>query len=249
MNMKAHKNLPRLFMPLEDITGGESAALPEGQLHYLRNVMRLEPGDRLRVFNGRNGEWLAELQDLNKKKGIITFVEKLQEQISAPDIWVLASPVKKEAFEWMIEKASELDAARFLPVICDHTVVHRVNGERMGLIAAEAAEQSERLDVMQIAEVQSLEDVMKSWVSDRKLIFCLEREKAAPLMAVLEKLGPAQPLAVLIGPEGGFSEKEIAFLQSLPFVESASLGERILKAETALVAALAGLMLARNKPK
>lgn len=234
-------------MPLDDIAGGESAALPEGQLHYLRNVMRLEPGDKLRVFNGRNGEWLAELAELSKKKGIVAFVEKLQEQAAAPDVWVLASPVKKEAFEWMIEKASELDAARFLPVLCDHTVVHRVNAERAALIAAEAAEQSERLDVMQIEAPKSLEDVLQSWSSDRTLIFCLEREKAAPLFTALAKIGPAQPLAVLIGPEGGFSDKEIARLQACGFVESVSLGPRVLKAETALVTALAGLMLVLNK--
>jgi len=247
MRDHAYKNLSRLYMPLEDISSGLNALLSEGQLHYLKNVMRLEAGDQLRVFNGRNGEWLAMVEELSKKKGVIRFVEKLVEQNAAPDAWVLASPVKKEAFEWMVEKSTELGASRFIPVICDHTVVHRVNEERMALIATEAAEQSEWLDLMETASLDKLQNVLNSWPSGRKLIFCIERELAAPLLDVTAKIAPGTPVALLIGPEGGFSKAEIKLLQGYPFVESVSLGTRILKAETALIAALAGLQFSINK--
>jgi 16S rRNA (uracil1498-N3)-methyltransferase len=239
MSSENHTRLPRLHVDRENISRGEICGLSEGQHHYLRNVMRLQPGDRVRAFNGRNGEWLAEVTEISKKNAIISFAEKIREQTASPDVWALASPVKKEAFDFMIEKSSELGASQFFPILCDRTVVPRVNRERLQAISTEAAEQCERLDVMEVATLMDMESLFETWSSGRKLIFCLERGEAPPIAQALQQIPRKTPLAVLVGPEGGFSDAEIARIKSQPFAVPVSLGPRILKAETALLAALA----------
>ena len=204
--------------------------------------MRKTVGDTLRVFNGRDGEWLATIDELNKKNALIALTHQLLEQKQGADIWVLASPVKKEAFDLMIEKACELGAAKFIPVICDHTVVHKINQERLQAIALEAAEQSERLDVMTVESLQGLKNILNSKDCHRDLIFCIERTGAASLAVVARKLA-GKPLAILIGPEGGFSAQEIDFINNFAHAHPVSLGPRILKAETALIAALSCVQL------
>lgn len=247
MNASDHKNLLRLFVSRENISRGESCELSEGQHHYLRNVMRAKPGDQVRCFNGRNGEWLAEVLELSKKKAVISFLEKIREQIASSDTWVLASPVKKEAFDIMVEKSAELGAAQFQPLICERTVVHRVNEERLTAVAIEAAEQCERLDMMTVAPLSDLKNALSAWPSGRKLIFCIERVDAPPILTALRSVASAS-LGVLIGPEGGFSEAEVAFITALPFVLPVSLGPRVLKAETALIAGLASIQLSKLSP-
>jgi len=239
MTSPAYKTLPRLYVSRENISRGETCELSEGQLHYLRNVMRIRQGDKLRTFNGRNGEWLAEVKEISKKNAIVSFAEKIREQAASLDIWVVASPVKKEAFDLMVEKSAELGAVQFLPVLCDHTAVQRINRERLQAISTEAAEQSERLDVMEVADLGDLESLFETWFSGRKLIFCLERSEALPIAKALAQLPRNTPLAILVGPEGGFSEKEAAMISKQPFVTPVSLGPRILKSETALITALA----------
>lgn len=239
MTRDAHKTLSRLYVPADNLSGGETIELSEGQHHYLRNVMRAAEGTQLRVFNGRNGEWLANLSELSKKKAIVTLFEKIGEQTASEDIWMLASPIKKEAFDFMVEKSAELGAAQFFPVICERTVVSRINRDRLQATANDAAEQCERLDIMQVSDLGDLEILFETWAPSRKLIFCLERGAAPPLAAALAKLPPDTPLAILIGPEGGFTEAETAFISRQPFALPVSLGARILKAETAAVAALA----------
>ncbi len=239
MTQAEWKTLPRLYVSRENISRGEICGLSEGQHHYLRNVMRVKAGEKVRTFNGRNGEWLAEVTEVSKKSTMVTFLEKTREQTASPDVWVVASPVKKEPFDLMVEKSAELGAAQFLPVLCDHSAVNRINRERLTAISTEAAEQSERLDVMEVADLGDLESLFETWFSGRKLIFCLERGDALPIAKALAKLPPSTPLAVLVGPEGGFSDKEIAFISSQKFTIPVSLGPRILKAETALIAALA----------
>ena len=239
MTRDAHKTLSRLYVPADNLSGGEMIELSEGQHHYLRNVMRAGEGTQLRVFNGRNGEWLASLSELSKKKAIITLFEKIGEQTASEDIWMLASPIKKEAFDFMVEKSAELGAAQFFPIICERTVVSRINRDRLQATANDAAEQCERLDIMQVSDLGDLEILFETWAPSRKLIFCLERGAAPPLAAALAKLPPDTPLAILIGPEGGFTEAETAFISRQPFALPVALGARILKAETAAVAALA----------
>ena len=248
MAMEYYTNLVRLYVPEPDFVQGETYALSEGQVHYLRNVMRKVAGDKLRVFNGRDGDWLATLTEINKNKALIQLDQLRVEQKQSPDIWVLASPIKKESFDLMVEKACELGASKFIPVICEHTVVHRVNQERLQATAIEAAEQSERGDVMEIAPLADLKKCLTSFDNNRNLIFCIERIEApslADIMPGLEK----KPLAVLIGPEGGFSEAEIEFIKNQKCVHPVSLGSRILRAETALITALSGVQLLSGSGK
>jgi 16S rRNA (uracil1498-N3)-methyltransferase len=238
MNMNAYKNLIRLYAPQEaPVTGGQ-CALSERQLHYLRNVMRCNPGDTVRVFDGTNGEWLAKLEEINKKSAVVSFVEKIREQAHVPDIHVLASPVKKDALDFMVEKASELGAKAFFPVTCERTVINRINEDRLQTIAVEAAEQCERLDIMRVQPLQSLKSLLETWHLERKLFFCIERSAAPMILARLQSDTFRPPLAVLIGPEGGFTDAETEMLTAMASVEPVSLGGRILRAETALVSAL-----------
>lgn len=241
-----YKTLPRLFLECADMREGEKFEISNGQHHYLRNVMRVEAGAQVRCFNGQDGEWVAEINEMNKNKTVISFVKKIREQKNEADIWVVASPIKKEAFDFMIEKASELGASRFLPVLCEHTVIHRTNTERMRASAVESAEQCERLDVMRIDVLSKLKNILETWDLGRTLIFCIERKQAPPLLETLRNIPAQTPLAVLVGPEGGFSAQETVYIQSLPFVASVSLGSRILRAETALLAALACIQSARD---
>ena len=245
MEMKKYKRLVRLYIPDADFVCGEKFGISEGQAHYLRNVMRKSAGESLRVFNGRDGEWLATIAELNKKSALLELTHKLLEQKQSSDIWVLASPVKKEAFDMMIQKSCELGAAKFIPVTCAHTVVHRINQERLQAIAIEAAEQSERFDVMTVEPFTDLKKALKSVCCERNIIFCIERVEVASFSETVKKLA-GKPLAILIGPEGGFSSQEIDFIQGLEYVNAVTLGSRILKSETALIAALSGVQLLEN---
>jgi 16S rRNA (uracil1498-N3)-methyltransferase len=238
---KNHQGLVRLYIP-HSFNADAAYALPEGQAHYLRTVMRKSAGDLLRVFNGKDGEWIVELKEISKKNVIVEFSKKILEQKSSPDIWVLASPVKKEAMELMVEKACELGAAKFIPVLCEHTVVRQVNQKRLQAIAVEAAEQSERMDVMVVEPVVALKKLLSSSSWDRNLIFCIERMEARSLRDAMPEL-QGKPLALLIGPEGGFSQQEVTFISGFGGVYPVSLGSRILRAETAMITALAGVNL------
>lgn len=234
-----YKKMPRLYVAGVTLAAGEEITLPESQAHYIRNVMRRSAGDSLRLFNGRDGEWLGTILESRKNKTLVSVSENLLVQLPPPDLWALASPVKKESFEFMIEKATELGASRIIPVLCARTVVRRGNHDRAHAIAVEAAEQCERGDVPEIAMLQDLREVLATWNPSRKLIFCLERHQTTPIASALQAFPLETPLAVLTGPEGGFSPQEIETLLGLPFVVPVSLGTRILRAETALIAALA----------
>ena len=240
--MEDYKKLVRLYVPEPDFVQAEQYALSEGQAHYLRNVMRKSAGDKLRVFNGHDGDWIATLADINKNKALIKLDHLILEQKNSPDIWVIASPVKKEAFDLMIEKACELGASKFIPVVCDHTVVHKINQERLQAIAIEAAEQSERGDVMTVESLIDLKKYLSSFDYGRKLIFCIERSEAKSLAETVQQLAK-KPLAILIGPEGGFSVAERDFVNNMEHAYPVSLGPRILRAETAMIATLSGVQL------
>lgn len=236
---KEYARLIRLFVPQEQPAAAQLCELSERQAHYLRNVMRCAVGDRLRVFDGTNGEWLAEIKDISKKKTLISFVEQIREQVNSPDIYVLASPVKKEAFDFMIEKASELGAKAFQPVTCARTVIQRINEDRLQALAVESAEQCERLDVMRILPLKTLKEVLDSTPLDKKIIFCVERARAPMILPQLQVAETKLPLGVLVGPEGGFTPEEVEMVTAMPQTIPVSLGPRILRAETAMAAALA----------
>lgn len=244
MEENKYKKLIRLYVPEDGFVTDKKCSLSEGQAHYLRNVMRKSAGDVLRVFNGHDGEWLADLVEISKNKAFIKLTHQILQQKKGTDVWVLASPVKKEAFDLMIEKACELGASKFIPVTCDHTVVHKINQERLQAIAIEAAEQSERHDVMSVEPLVSLKEFLNSYHYDRNLIFCIERQGVPSLASVLRELKQtSKPLAILIGPEGGFSYQEVDSIQKFDYIKPVSLGARILKAETAVIATLAAIQL------
>lgn len=239
--MHEYSRLIRLFVPQQPPETGGECQLSDRQAHYLRNVMRCAAGDRLRIFDGTDGEWLAEIKEVSKKRVLISVLEKTREQVNSPDIHVIASPVKKEALDFMVEKSSELGVKAFQPVICARTVIQRVNEDRMQSQAVEAAEQCERLDVMRVLPLKLLKDVLLSMPLDRKIIFCIERSQAPMILPRLQSVETKLPLAVLVGPEGGFTPEEIEMVNVMQQAIPVSLGPRILRAETALISALACL--------
>jgi 16S rRNA (uracil1498-N3)-methyltransferase len=212
-------------------------------------VLRLGPGDTARVFNGRDGEWRVTLAASGKRGAAVTIEEQVREQASPPDLTLMFSPLKRQATDWLVEKATELGARKLQPVICKRTVAETVRIDRLHSIAREAAEQTERLDVPEIAAPQSLAAALDRWPEGRPLIFADEagddqakpwggtKGRGAPLAEALRGV-TAGGVSLLIGPEGGFDPIERGMLRGLPFVMPVSLGPRILRAETAVVAAL-----------
>ena len=221
-----------------DLGEGVAVRLDEGQAHYLLHVLRAKVGDRVSLFNGRDGEWLAEIADAGKRGVTARCVRQSAAQQGTPDIWLAFAPVKKTPSDYLVQKAAELGVSVLQPVFTRRTIVSRINEERMVANAVEAAEQSGRLTVPEIRGCVSLEKLLAAWPSDRRLLFCDEGGEAkAMTQAARESRGG--PTAILTGPEGGFDAAERAALRALPFVMPVTLGPRILRADTAALAALA----------
>lgn len=218
--------------------------MSDGQAHYLRGVMRRSVGDGLILFNGRDGEWRAELTALDRKSAAALCAEQLRPQEAEPDLWLLFAPVKKARLDIIVEKAVELGASRLQPVITRYTDVDRVKTERLAAQVREAAEQSERLTVPEVMEPVSLKDVLAGWPVERPLMFA-DEEGGAPALSALQSIAD-ETAAILIGPEGGFSPDERQAISALPATLRVSLGPRILRAETAVIAMLALWQAARG---
>lgn len=228
----------RLFVaaPLQ----GQARILPDtGQTHYLLHVMRARAGDRALLFNGRDGEWRARIADVSRRECAFVCETQTRAQQSGPDVWLAFAPVKKTPGEYLAQKATELGVAMMIPVITDRTVARRINAERLRANAIEAAEQSERLTVPEIRGAQSLPALLDGWPGRRGLIFCDEAGNAAPIAEALAASGPRAGWGVLTGPEGGFAPSERDRIRAQPFVLPVSLGPRIMRADTAALAALA----------
>lgn len=207
--------------------------MEEGQARYLGTVMRRGTGDRLRLFNGQDGEWRAVIRDMGKRAALLEAETQIRPQVPEPDLWLLLSIIKRDGLEWAVEKATELGVAEIHPVVTARSQPARPNPERLAAIAVEAAEQCERLSVPRIHAPQPLENLWRSWPADRPLVAAIERDGAAP---------PPPPLvsgALLVGPEGGFDPRELDAMRRLPFLVAASLGPRVLRAETAAIVGLA----------
>ncbi len=221
-----------------DIAAGAEIALGEDQAHYLVNVLRLRPGAAVLLFNGRDGEWQAVIREIKKRSLTAEIEQQTRPQLSGPDIDYLFAPLKRSRLDYMVQKATEMGVARLQPVITRRTIAERVNLERMRANVIEAAEQCGVLRVPEVIDALPLEKRLAAWDDNRTLIFCDESAAGGDPVAALQALGP-RPLAVLIGPEGGFDGREREMLLAKPFVRAISLGPRILRADTAAVAALA----------
>jgi 16S rRNA (uracil1498-N3)-methyltransferase len=206
--------------------------------HYLSHVMRLREGDAVAVFNGRDGDWRAVISAISKKEVMLTAQEQLRSQRSSPDIQLLFAPIKGARMDFIIEKATEMGASMIQPVRTDYTIVTRVNQERAHAHCVEAAEQTERQDIPQLLPIVSLKQALASWPSDRILFYGDESGQGQLVDNALATLERGAAVAYLVGPEGGFSVKEHQLLQSLPFTCALSLGPRVLRADTAVVAGL-----------
>jgi 16S rRNA (uracil1498-N3)-methyltransferase len=223
----------RLFVA-EPLRAGERVALSAEQARYLTTVMRRSVGEAVLLFNGRDGEWRAVVAEAGKRGCVLVIEQMTRPQGAAPDLELVIALVKRGRLETIVEKATELGCARIRLAISRHTNADHTNVARLQAIATEAAEQTGRLDVPEVEAPALLERLLDGWEAGRRLVFCDEAGDAAPLLRAA-KAGPA---AVLIGPEGGFSAEERARLRALPFVTPVGLGPRVLRADTAAIAAL-----------
>ncbi len=211
--------------------------LDQGQAHYLFGVMRLAVGDVVALFNGADGEWQAEVSEAGKRGG--TLVCRLQSAPLRlpPDLWLLFAPIKKARTDFIVEKAAEMGARRIVPVQTEYTNAERIRQDRLQAHAVEAAEQCGGTFVPEVADLHRLDSLLADWPEDRRLMFC-DEAKVGEAMALPHR-DDTGPWAILIGPEGGFSPAERERLHALSFAHPVSLGPRILRADTAAVAAMA----------
>jgi 16S rRNA (uracil1498-N3)-methyltransferase len=224
----------------QPLHAGQSLGMSEGQAHYLFSVMRLGGGSEVLLFNGRDGEWAARVDPAGRKGGTALCLHQTQTQAQAPDIWLVFAPVKKARTDFIVEKAVELGAARLLPVQTDFTNAERLRRDKAAAHIREAAEQCGALWLPEVDDLVPLARLLDRWDPERRLIWADESAAGASLRPCAQIAGHASgPIAVLVGPEGGFSERERARLRGLPFVTPVTLGPRILRAETAALALMA----------
>ncbi len=240
--MRANFRLQRLFVdtPLSAETRHEVSS---EQFNYLANVLRLEAGAKVLVFNGRDGEWLAEITFPSRKKIVLQPVEQTRPQPEASDLHYLFAPLKVGRLDYLVQKAVEMGAGTMQPVMTQHVQGKITNLDRLRANVTEAAEQCGVLSIPEVCEPRKLADILERWPTDRRIIFCDEGDEGQNPLPILAKV-TEKKLALLVGPEGGFSEEERSLLRSLPFVTAIPLGPRILRADTAAVAALAVIQAA-----
>jgi 16S rRNA (uracil1498-N3)-methyltransferase len=227
---------PRLFVD-EPLAQGREVHVSGPQAHYLLNVMRLKEGAPVKLFDDRTGEYLATVANAGKRDLLLVVEGRLREREAVPDLWLCQALVKKDRLDWIAEKACELGIARFQPVLTARCVVDKAKDDRLRTQMIEAAEQCERTALPEIAPLAKLDALLNDWPDGRTLYFCDERggEPFAP------SSGPA---AILIGPEGGFTDPENTAIRAHPSAKAVSLGPRILRADTAAIAAISVWMAA-----
>ncbi|MFN3619165.1 16S rRNA (uracil(1498)-N(3))-methyltransferase [Sphingorhabdus sp.] len=233
------KSTPRLFVE-QTLVEGASVNISGNSAHYLMGVMRLKEGAPVKLFDDISGEYLATVSNMGKRDLDLTVETRLRDREVTPDLWICQALIKKDRFDWVAEKSCELGVSRFLPVLTARCVVDKVKDDRLRAHMIEAAEQCERTALPQIAPLTRLEAMLQDWPADRSLYFCDERGGEPFLQAI--GYGPG---AVLIGPEGGFNDSENATIRAHPCATPVSLGPRILRADTAAVAAIS-VWMAKN---
>ena len=231
-------SLPRLYVA-QRLSENASLTLEGPPANYLGTVLRLGPGAQVKLFDDETGEWLAEIAEAGRKRVSLAVSRHLRPREAVPDLWLLFAPIKKGRIDWLVEKATELGAARLVPVLTRRTIVDRLNLDRLRAHSVEAAEQCERTALPELAEPRKLEAVLGDWPSGRTLYFA-DEAGGTPLAAAASP-GPA---AILVGPEGGFTDEEREAISALPDARPVALGPRILRADTAAIAALAVWMAA-----
>ena len=241
------KSLPRLFVDML-LSLGRDITLDGGQVHYLRNVMRLGEGDEVILCDDISGEYRALITAMGKRHISLNIAEHLRGRENVPDLWLCAAPVKKDRWYWLAEKACELGIYRLQPVRTQRTIIDRVKPEKLRAHMVEAAEQCERTALPELAEMRDLDSLLNNWPKDRHLFFADERlheagNSASAFNHMQQYLGPA---AILIGPEGGFTDEENAKIKNHDNAVPISLGPRILRAETAALATISIWMAARG---
>lgn len=230
------RQIPRLFVEAP-LAPGERV-LAGAQAHYLAAVLRLRAGAEVRLFDDSTGEWAATLTQLGKRQVVLMVGQRIAPRETPPNLWLLAAPIRPERFQWVAEKATELGVARLVPVLTERTSFGRQNLQRLRAHMIEAAEQCGRTALPELAASIALPALLAGWPADRILVFA-DEAGGAPATS----LGLRWPAALLIGPEGGFSEAERQALLAVPNVRRLSLGPRVLRADTAAVAGLAQLLL------
>ena len=225
----------RLFVE-QPLGQGNSVPMTQPQANYLFNVMRLGVGDVVALFNGQDGEWTCRVVDAAKRRGMVVCEAQTLPLQTPPDLWLLFAPIKKARTDFIVEKAAEMGAAKIFPVNTDYTNSDRIRQDKLQAHAIEAAEQCGGTYVPEVANIQKLSAMLDTWPEDRHLLFCDESMAGEP--SRLNDL-PQGPWAIVIGPEGGFSERERDILRNHSNSHAISLGPRILRADTAAVAALA----------
>jgi 16S rRNA (uracil1498-N3)-methyltransferase len=230
----------KLRLYVEAPLGADARIAPsDSQAHYLLHVMRSREGDRVLLFNGRDGEWRARLTEVTRKRCVLVCETETAPQSDVPDVWLVFAPIKKTPADYVAQKATELGIRVLQPAITHRTVARRVNLERLKANAIEAAEQSGRVSVPEIRNAKPLETILRDWPAARRILFCDEAGDALPIADALAKSDSSGPWAVLTGPEGGFDPEERKLIRDSASVIPVTLGPRIMRADTAALAALA----------
>ncbi len=229
-------SLPRLYVEAP-LSADHILTLDGAAANYLGNVLRLQAGAQVKLFDDRTGEWLARISEAGRKKLTLTVTDQLRPREPVPDLWLLFAPIKKGRIDWLVEKATELGVDRLVPVITQRTIVDRLNLERLRAHSIEAAEQCERTALPTLSEPRKLAALLDEWPAERRLYFA--DETGGEPLATAARPGPG---AILIGPEGGFTDPERESIRAHPQAQAISLGPRVLRADTAAIAAIASWM-------
>jgi len=228
----------RLYIP-KGLAAGGTVELDPAQSHRLRHVLRLAPGAEVAAFNAAEGEFLCRIGEAGKNRVRLMVERQLRAPEPEPDLWLLFAPIRRTRLEWLIEKATELGAGALRPVLTARTQPERLNQDRLRALAVAASEQSERLSVPEIHLPERLDQVLAAWPGERHLVLCDESGAGPPIAEALAGFPPNKPAALFVGPEGGFADTALDALGKLPIVTRVGLGPRVLRAETATLAALA----------